>query len=185
MTSITPQEAQAVADEADVLYTPQQVDRALDNMAAAITGVLAERNPIVLTVMTGGLIFAGRLLPRLLFPLQVDYLHATRYRGATSGGELQWIAHPSLTLKDRCVLVLDDILDEGLTLEAIVQACRNEGASEVYSAVLVKKRHDRCLETVAADFVGLEVEDRYVFGCGMDYHGYLRNLPGIYAVRGS
>ena len=142
----------------------------------------ASRDP---TVMTGGLILAGRLLPKLIFPLQVDYLHATRYRGDTSGGELHWIAHPSFPLKDRTVLVMDDILDEGLTLQSILQACRNEGAKDVFSAVLVKKLHDRCIDNVIADFVGLEVEDRYVFGCGMDYHNYHRNLPGIYAVKGS
>ncbi len=185
MSSITPEQAQRVFDEADILYTAEQIDETLDRLAADISHKLRDTNPIILTVMTGGLIMAGRLLPKLLFPLQVDYLHATRYRGDTSGGELHWIAHPSLPLKDRTVLVLDDILDEGLTLKAILQACRNEGAKEVYSGVLVKKIHDRCVDNVSADFTGLDVEDRYVFGCGMDYHNYHRNLPGIYAVKGS
>lgn len=185
MSKITPQEASRVLAEADQLYSPADIHSALDSMAAAITERLADKNPLALCVMNGGLIFAGQLLTRLNFPLQVDYLHATRYRGDTSGGELHWLAHPTFPLKDRTLLILDDILDEGLTLQSILRACYNEGAKEVYSAVLVQKKHERCVSELHADFVGLEVEDRYVFGCGMDYHDYHRNLPGIYAVKGS
>jgi len=182
--SITPQEAFAAYAEADQLYTAQQVEQALERMAQEISGRLRDSNPLVLCVMLGGMIPAGQLLSRLEFPLQLDYIHATRYRGKTSGGELHWIARPSTPLKDRVVLVIDDILDEGKTLAAIVDECKVLGAREVYTAVLVDKRHDR-KQGMTASFTGLEVEDRYVFGCGMDYKGYLRNLPGIYAVKGT
>ncbi|MCW8959255.1 MAG: hypoxanthine-guanine phosphoribosyltransferase, partial [Gammaproteobacteria bacterium] len=140
--------------------------------------------PLILAVMSGAMIPAGVLLTHLDFPLQIDYIHATRYRGDTAGGEIEWRVAPRFPLKGRCVLVIDDILDEGLTLQAIIDTCRKEGASEVRSAVLVKKRHARNIG-IEADYVGLEVEDRYVFGYGMDYKEYLRNAPGIFAVRGS
>lgn len=180
--SITPQQAYAIYSEADCLYDRSEIEAALDRMALDISYALAEANPLVITVMQGGLITAGMLLPRLAFPLQVDYLHATRYRGETSGAELHWIVRPSQTLAGRIVLLIDDIHDEGYTLEAIVRACRDAGARRVYSAVLVNKRHDR--KTVyRSDFVGVEVPDRYVFGYGMDYKEYLRNAPGIYAVK--
>lgn len=182
--AITHDQAQAVLAEADCLYGEDQVAAALDRMAEAITERLADRNPLVLCVMTGALIPAGHLLTRLHFSLQIDYLHATRYDGATSGGELRWIAEPRTSLEGRSVLIIDDILDEGRTLAAIIDACRGKGARDVYTAVLVDKLHDR-KHGVTADFIGLEVEDRYVFGFGMDYKGYLRNAPGIYAVRGS
>ncbi|MBI5462866.1 MAG: hypoxanthine-guanine phosphoribosyltransferase [Gammaproteobacteria bacterium] len=182
--SITAEQARQVYAEADQLYSPEQVNAALDRMAAAIAAELAARDPIVVCVMTGGLIPAGHLLTRLDFPLHIDYLHATRYRGGTRGGELHWITRPLLPFAGRTVLVVDDILDEGLTLAAIQEELRTQGAAEVYSAVLVKKQHERRPVHITADFVGLEVVDRYVFGCGMDYHGYHRNLPGIYAVRG-
>ncbi|MGA7802538.1 MAG: hypoxanthine-guanine phosphoribosyltransferase [Gammaproteobacteria bacterium] len=182
--TVTADQVRTVLSEADRLYTAAEVDAALDRMAAQITGTLGERNPIVLCVMTGGLVPAGHLITRLDFPLQLDYLHATRYRGETSGGQLHWITRPTFDLKDRSVLVVDDILDEGLTLGAIVSFCRQEGAREVYSAVLVDKHHDRRPEPIHADFVGVEVGDRYVFGYGMDYKGYLRNAAGIFAVRG-
>ncbi len=184
MNDITAEEAERVYREADELCSPLEVNRTLDAMAADISRALSGADPIVISVMTGGLVFAGRLLPRLLFPLQLDYLHATRYRGGTRGGELHWITRPTLPLAGRTLLVVDDILDEGYTLQAILEYCHAEGAKQVMSAVLVRKLHDRCAD-VQADFVGLEVEDRYVFGCGMDYHGYHRNLPGIYAVKGS
>ncbi|MBK9130560.1 MAG: hypoxanthine-guanine phosphoribosyltransferase [Gammaproteobacteria bacterium] len=180
--SITPQQAMAVYGAAECLYDRTEVEAALNRLALDISYVLAEANPLVITVMQGGLITAGMLLPRLAFPLQVDYLHATRYRGKTSGAELHWIVRPTQALTDRIVLLVDDIHDEGHTLEAIVEACKAAGARRVYSAVLVNKRHDR-KAAYRADFVGLEVEDRYVFGCGMDYKEYLRNAPGIYAVR--
>lgn len=175
---------QDVLRDSDLLYSPDQVERALNRMADSITSTLRETNPLILTVMIGGLIPAGKLVTRLSFPLELDYVHVTRYRRGTRGGELQWRVRPTITLKDRVVLLIDDILDEGITLGAIINSCRQEGARAVYSAVLVEKRHDRKPILQHADFSGLQVEDRYVFGCGMDYRGYLRNLPAIHAVKG-
>lgn len=180
--SITPEQALKAYAEADCLHDAAAVDAALDRMAAAIAARLGKADPLVVTVMHGGLVPAGMLLPRLDFPLQTDYLHATRYRGDTRGAALEWRVRPGRGLAGRTVLLIDDIYDEGHTLAAIVTACREAGAADVLSAVLLDKRHDRKAD-YRPDFIGLEVEDRYVFGMGMDYHEYLRNAPGIYAVR--
>jgi len=182
--SVSPEQVQRVYEEAECLYSQEQVEAAIDRMAGAISADLAQKNPLLLAVMSGAMIPAGILLSRLDFPLQLDYIHASRYRGDTAGGQLEWRVAPRFTLEGRCVLVVDDILDEGLTLQAILQSCREQGASEVLSAVLVKKLHQRNVG-IEADYVGLEVEDRYVFGYGMDYKEYLRNAPGIFAVKGS
>lgn len=182
-TSITPEQALDVLRQADLIYTAEQVSAALDGMAKAISDALADLDPLVLVVMNGALIPAGQLLIRLDFPFKIGYLHATRYRGDTRGGSLHWLARPTYEIKDRVVLVIDDIYDEGITLKSIIDELEAQGAAKVYSAVLVNKRHDRKIENFTVDFVGLEVEDRYVFGCGMDYKDYLRNLPGIYAAR--
>ena len=182
--SVTPDQAKHVLAEADCLFTEAQVEQALDAMAARVGGRLGALNPIVMCVMNGGLVPTGKLVTRLAFPLQIDYLHATRYRNTTSGGDLTWLARPHMDIRGRTVLVVDDILDEGITLAAIMNYCREQGAEAVYSAVLVEKRHERKHGLKEADFVGLEVEDRYVFGYGMDYKGFLRNAAGIYAVRG-
>ena len=179
--TITAQQAHEALTHAKCCYTKQQVEQAIDKMATEITQRLKDKNPLLLCVMNGMLIVTGQLLLRLDFPLHYDYLHATRYKGETRGGELQWLSRPSRSLFDRHVLIIDDILDEGITLSELVNYCEAEGAATVQSAVLVEKLHGR-KHFDKADYVGLQVEDRYVFGYGMDYHGYLRNLPGIYAV---
>jgi len=127
-------------------------------------------------------IVTGLLLPRLQFQLRLDYVHATRYRGTTRGGELHWRYRPSDTIRGEQVLIVDDILDEGVTLEAVVRACEEDGAAGVHTAVLVAKQRAHRQE---ADFVGVEVPDRYLFGYGLDYKGYFRNAAGIFAVADS
>lgn len=152
-------------------------------MAADITQRLASFNPLLVCIMTGGVVPFGMLLPRLQFPLQIDYVHATRYANQLTGGELQWRVGPGEPPAERTVLLVDDILDEGATLAAIEQRYRADGAAAVYKAVLVVKERRR-QQDIAVEFVGLSVPDRYVFGYGMDYKGYLRNAPGIYAETG-
>ena len=176
-------ESQRVKAEADCLFNKDEVLAAVKKLAQQLTEELADSNPIILAIMNGGLIPMGLLTPELDFPLQIDYLHATRYRDKTRGGELHWLASPNLELRDRTVLLVDDIHDEGITLQEITRFCQEAGARSVYSAVLVNKLHDRKNDT-RADFHALEVPDRYVFGFGMDYKGMLRNVPGIYAVKG-
>lgn len=180
--SITAEEAQQVLQRAQLLYSREQIEAVLDRLAQNITTDLSLRNPLVLSVMVGGLVFAGQLVTRLHFPLQLDYVHATRYRGRTEGSELHWQHRPSRSLQGRVVLLIDDILDEGVTLAAIVEACRAEGALDVRTAVLVDKVHERKSGLKTATYTGVYVEDRYVFGYGMDYQGFLRNAAGIYAV---
>lgn len=173
----------AVLANARCLYTEQQIASALDAMAKEISGQLEHQNPLVLCVMNGGIVVTGHLAPRLRFPLQLDYVHATRYREQLTGADLHWRVAPATSLKGRVVLVLDDIFDEGETLSAIRDWCENEGAARVWTAVLVDKKHDRKhAKLKQADFTALHTEDYYLFGYGMDYKGYWRNAPGIFAV---
>nr|WP_300312480.1 hypoxanthine-guanine phosphoribosyltransferase [Halomonas sp.] len=174
-----------VMDNADCLISHDEVERALDRMADEITRDLGDKLPVFYCVMNGGLITTGHLMPRLGFPLEVDYLHATRYRGKTRGGELFWRVSPEIPMAGRHVVIVDDILDEGATLAAILEYCREAGAQSVSTAVLVDKSHDRkAVPGLKADYCSLEVADRYVFGFGMDYKGYWRNAPGIFAPKG-
>ena len=179
--AISADQARQVFEKSECCFNHQQVGEALDIMANDIQEVLLDKNPLLLCVMNGGLITMAQLLLRLQFPLQYDYVHATRYQGETQGSKLNWIAEPSMAMENRNVLIVDDILDEGLTMAAIVEYCKLNGAATVHTAVLVNKCHDR-KALAKADFTGLHVNDRYVFGYGMDYKGYLRNLDGIYAV---
>lgn len=179
-----PEKIQEVYEKSTCLFTSNEVEAALDRMAINIHQVLSDENPVILCVMVGGLVPLGNLLPRLDFALEVDYVHATRYRGEiTAGDELHWKVKPSVDLKDRTVLVVDDILDGGVTLASIIDEVEKMGAKKVYSAVLVDKHHKRVENGLQhADFVGLEVDDHYIFGYGMDYNEYLRNAPGIFVV---
>ena len=179
---ITSEDAQAVLNDAELLYSAEDVEQAITSMAKAITEKLSGSVPLVLPVMNGGLVLGGKLIPQLNFPLQMDYIHATRYRGETSGSELSWLKKPESSLQDKIVLLIDDILDQGITLAAIVDYCYEAGAKEVYTAVLAEKIIEQDKPIEHADFTGLKLPDRYVFGSGMDYHEYHRNLTGIYAV---
>ena len=153
-------------------------------MATEITGVLGERNPLLVVVMYGGIYLAGQILPLLGFPLDLDYVHVSRYGDATRGGELHWKTGPTQLVKGRAVLVLDDILDIGQTLAAVRERLLASGAESVHCAVLTEKETGRP-KPLRPDFVGLKLPDRYVFGCGMDVSGAWRNLPAIYAMKES
>lgn len=177
-----PKHIQEVFKRATCLYTKTEIETALDKMAIELNAVFADKNPIILCVMIGGLVPVGNLLPRLDFPMELHYIHATRYQGGLSGKELTWKSEPYFSLQGRTVLIIDDILDGGATLNAIYQYCKKE-AEAVFTAVLVDKDHPRETNGLAhADFTALTVDDHYIFGYGMDYKEYLRNAPGIYVV---
>jgi hypoxanthine phosphoribosyltransferase len=180
--TIPVQRARDLLQRAELLYPAEQVQAALHRVAREINAALADRHPLVLSVMGGAVVFTGQLLPLLDFPLDFDYVHASRYGDATQGGKICWKVEPCENVRGRTVLVLDDILDEGHTLAALRRRVMELGAEGFYSAVLADKRHGRD-KPVKADFVGMEVPDRFVFGCGMDIEGAWRNLPAIYAVK--
>lgn len=179
----TPEELKRVLAGAECLADETQVRAAIAQLARRISEDLSGSFPLLLCVMKGGVVFSGQLLTQLQFPLEFDYVHASRYGDATEGGRLDWRVSPSTSLAGRHVLVLDDILDVGSTLDAICVACREQGAASVHTAVLVDKQHGRKARSgLRADYTGLEIPDRFVFGYGMDYRGYWRNAPGVYAV---
>ncbi|RQO70909.1 hypoxanthine-guanine phosphoribosyltransferase [Aquitalea sp. FJL05] len=175
-------EARGLINSSDILFTAEEVSTAVDRMAVEITEKLGETYPLVLSVMGGAVVFTGQLLPRLNFPLDFDYVHVSRYGDKTHGGELVWKQAPKEDVRDRVVLVLDDILDEGHTMAAIRDKVMGMGAKEFYSGVFANKLISK-EKPIACDFVGLDVPDRYVFGYGMDVRGAWRNLPAIHALK--
>ena len=180
--SVTTDDIMQVRAHSDVLVSTAAVQLALDEMALRIARSCAQHDPLLLCVMNGGLFTTSEIARRCDFAMQMDYLQVSRYRSATSGGELHWLARPQVALAGRVVVVIDDILDRGNTLAEVLAWCRGEGAAEVLSAVLVDKRIT-APRAIAADIVGVQCPDRYLYGCGMDYRGYWRNLPAIYGVR--
>ena len=173
-------EIRQVQKTARLLHSFDEVESAIDTMAEKINTSLANTNPVILCVMNGGIVITGKLITRLAFPLTLDAINVSRYGQQTSGSDLNWLQKPVSSLQDRTVLIVDDILDEGITLKAIYQYCQEQGASQVYSAVLVEKQLNK-IKPIQADFIGLLVANHYLYGYGMDYKGYLRNAAGIYA----
>ena len=169
-------------EESDLVASAAEVQAAIDRIAARIQDKLAGAYPLVLAVMGGAVVFAGQILPKLRFPLDFDYIHASRYGAETRGASVEWRVSPPQNIRGRSVLVLDDILDGGDTMAAIRARLMELGAREFYCAVLVEKILPR-KKPIAADFIGLTIEDRFVFGCGMDAKGFWRNLPEIRAMR--
>lgn len=175
--NLTPQK---LLENSEEIYSAAQVSLAIRQLAQEITDVLSETNPLIMSVMGGAVVFTGQLLPQLNFPLAFDYVQANRYHG-TVGQDLVWRVEPSNQVKGRVVLLLDDILDEGITLAEIKAKCLTMGAKQVFIAVLSEKVLNK-VKPVAAEFVGLKLPNRYVFGCGMDVDGWWRNLPSIRAL---
>ncbi|MDN0075822.1 hypoxanthine-guanine phosphoribosyltransferase [Crenobacter sp. SG2303] len=175
-------EANGILNSADVLFTAEEVTAAVDRMAAEITADLGTSYPLVLAVMGGAVVFTGQLLPKLAFPLDFDYVHVSRYGDKTQGGELLWKTAPKEEVRDRVVLVLDDILDEGHTMAAIRDRVLEMGAKSFHCAVFADKMINKD-KPIKADYVGIDMPDRYVFGYGMDVRGAWRNLPAIYALK--
>ncbi len=169
---------------AEKLYGRTRIEAAITRMGTELDPLLNGEQAIFISVMQGAVVFAGALALAIHSPLEFDYVHATRYQGNTTGGELQWRRPPQIPMAGRTIILADDILDEGHTLVAIRAWCLAHGARRVLIAVLCVKRHDRCVPGLHADSFGVEVPDRYVFGYGMDFQKQGRNLPAIYALPG-
>src|SRR6187401_1537168 len=176
------QKAWAFLENSEPVASAEEVEAAGQRLAAEIRSRLSGAYPLVLAVMGGAVVFAGQILPRLRFPLDFDYIHASRYGAATRGAGIEWRVRPPEIGKGRAVLVLDDILDHGETMHATRNGLLELGAQSVHCAVLVEKRLNT-KKPIAADFIGLQIPDRFVFGCGMDAKGYWRNLPEIRAMK--
>lgn len=167
---------------AECIFSEDDVSLAIATIAAALNTDCKNEYPIVLSVMTGAVFFTGQLIPHLTFPLELDYVHASRYQKGVEGKEIKWLVKPGVEVKGRCVLIVDDILDEGITLKAIVDECYLLGAKLVKTAVLVEKKLGKS-KPINADYVGLNAPNQYIFGCGMDVYGWWRNLPAIYVLK--
>lgn len=171
-----------VHQEAQQLFSTEAVDQAISQLADLVAQDFQDKFPLVLCVMNGGLYLTGQLMRYWNFPLTVDYVHATRYRLSTLGRDVLWKAYPQNTIRDRHVIIVDDIFDQGYTLQEVKAYCERQGAAKCVSTFLIRKSHDRKKADIEADYVALECGDHYVYGSGMDLHSHFRNVSGIFAI---
>ena len=172
---------QKVLKKADHLYGLSEIQTAIIRLAEQVTKQYKDKNPLLLCVMNGSLVTMGHLLPELNFPLEIDYIHASRYGEKINGGDINWIHKPKSSLVGREVILVEDIVDHGHTLAFLRKYCEDNHCKSLGCVTLVNKLgiEKHCS---TPEFIGLSVPNRYVFGFGMDYKGYWRNLPGIYAI---
>ena len=182
MSKISPQELQDIKDNSDQVFSSMQIKQAVENIGLELEQLIRGKDAIMLCVMNGGLIFTSDLMRSLDCNVRLDYLQVARYMDSTVGGSLHWHNEPQLSLQDQVIVIADDIYDEGYTMEELVSYCKKHGAKEVITVVLLLKRKASRKNHLKPDLYGLEVEDRYVYGYGMDYRGQLRNVPDIYAI---
>ena len=167
--------------KSSLIYSNKQISDAISNIADNCNLTLRDEEVTILPVMNGALIFAGQLIPKLNFHCTLDYIHTSRYSNNKGLPTINWIYKPKIDLiKDKVVLVVDDILDEGLTLNDIKKNLIKMGAKQILIAVLFDKKLDK-IKPIKADFFGLEVPDVYVYGFGLDFDGIGRNSPHLYA----
>jgi hypoxanthine phosphoribosyltransferase len=160
------------------------VEAAWARLAGDIQPLVAGGDLVLLGILLGGAVSLVQISSRLQGDFRMDACRVSRYGHGIRGGELRWLAPPALSLAGRDVVVVDDIFEEGWTLDFVARHCRELGARSVRTAVLVRKRHDRPVAPVVPDFVGVETGDEFLFGCGMDYQGRWRHLPAIWATGG-
>ena len=182
MSDQTAIDPRAILEQSSLVASKEEVEAAVARLAKEVNAFYGDQSIILIAVMTGAIIPAAWLAPRLRMPLRMDFIHATRYAGQPQGGELDFRVPPRLNLQGQDVLIVDDIYDVGLTLELIERFCLSRSARTVNSAVLVRKIHDRETAGDLPRFIGLEVEDKYVFGCGMDVYEHWRHLDEIRAL---
>ncbi len=176
------EQALDVHNESKILFDAKQVEQAISDIADKVAVEIQDQFPVVLCVMNGGLFMTGQLMRFWDFPLTIDYVHATRHRLATLGRDVLWKAYPQNNLKGRHIVIVDDIFDQGYTLEEVKSYCMKQGAKKCTSVFLIRKTHQRKKADILADFVALECDDVYVYGSGMDLHSHFRNLSGVHAI---
>ncbi len=172
-----------VREQAELLITENEIHEAINHVASQIKNEIGDTVPLFLCVMKGGLMFTSELAKKINSAIELDYVHVDRYRDKTHGGSIHWHKKPDTNLKGRVVILVDDIFDEGYTMQELIAYCKNKGACKILSAVLLKKELKDKHTSYQPDFVGMNVEDRFVIGWGMDYKGFWRNLTDIYAIK--
>ena len=168
-----------------ILFSEQTILSRLNDLGSQISNDYKGKDLTVIAIMNGSIMFMSDLLKRVNIPLQIDCWSVSSYHGCKSTGAIKFRQHEVVDVKNRHVLLLDDILDSGLTLHTIANKIINEaGALSVKSCVLLSKEVER-VKTIEADYVGFNISNEFVVGYGLDYNEHYRNLPYVGVLKTS
>lgn len=163
------------------LLTSEQIADLVDRLAQAINAQFAAQELLILVVLKGALHFASDLIRRLDVALEIDFIRVKSYVGSESQGNVEVLLWPTTPLTGKRVLIVEDLIDTGYTTSFILDRVRQGNPESVSIAVLLDKASRR-IENVTLDHCGLEIEDHFVVGYGMDYNEKYRELPDVYIL---
>lgn len=159
-----------------ILISEDQLARQIDALAQRILQDYQNEEPVIVGVLNGSILFIADLIRLLPIPLCVDFIGVSSYRGKTRPGPLKTTKKLSLEVQGRRVLVVDEILDSGRTLQSVAQTLESFSPQDLRTCVLLEKTARRAIQ-IQADYVGFQIPDCFVVGYGLDCDGRYRNLP--------
>jgi hypoxanthine phosphoribosyltransferase len=169
----------------EILIPRQQIAQRVDHIAGQINDRYGDDSLLIVTVLTGSLVFLADLIRGLTLPVEIDVVSVRSYPGrARRAKSLEMTLPITCDLSGRQVMILDDILDSGQTLSALIDLAKGHGAADVRTCVLVRKDRPDVVSRPEPDFVGFDIPDRFVIGYGLDFDGLYRNLPDIRTLVG-
>jgi len=167
-----------------LLFTPGEIDRAIAGLAAQIDRDYGGEQPLLVGILKGAFVFLADLMRRLSIPVEVDFVRVASYGpGMESSGQIRLVQRLSTPVRGRHVLLVEDIVDTGLSLSFLVDYLGRKRPASLRLCALLDKPERRVVP-VTIHYLGLTVPDKFLVGYGLDWDERYRNLPGIYVVEG-
>jgi hypoxanthine phosphoribosyltransferase len=167
--------------EFEISIPVSDIKEAILKIADKINIDLKDKNPLMICVLNGSFMFSADLLKLIQFPCQISFLKMASYEGVVSSGQIKELFGINENIAGRTVVILEDIVDTGITMRNCINQMKNLGAAEVIIATLLFKPQS-LKEDIKLDYVGIEIPNDFIVGYGLDYNGYGRNLPDIYKI---
>lgn len=165
----------------EICIPSPDVQKAVDAIALRMNLELCDKNPIFISILNGSFMFTSDLMKRLIFNCELSFIKLSSYKGLNSSGEINELVGLNENLENRMVVILEDIIDTGTTIAKTVEKLRSFHPSEIRIATLFLKP-EIFKGNITLDYVGIEVPNKFIVGCGLDYNGLGRNYPDLYAL---
>ncbi len=159
----------------------EQIDKALEKMAEKMNAELADKDPLMICILNGSFMFAADIMKKLNFPCEISFVKLSSYEGTSTTGKVKEIIGLTEDIEGRTIVILEDIIDTGVTMEKIKKQLIGYAPADLKIASMLYKP-DACKVDINIDYIGIDIPDKFIVGYGLDYDGYGRNLPNIYTI---